>query len=151
MYKLATVLALIVTLLAAPMSAQTIALDDSKAEFIVNLRNAEISVLAEQVSEITQRTLIIDPNLTGSVTVISSKQLTQAGVWSLFQSMLRVRGFVAVESGVVWEIVPETQSVSKGGTTVSYTHLRAHETPEHLVCRLLLEKKKLHVKLRMNV
>src|SRR5674536_359161 len=27
-------------------------------------------------------------------------------------------------------------------TSVSYTHLRAHETPEHLVCRLLLEKKK---------
>ena len=26
--------------------------------------------------------------------------------------------------------------------TVSYTHLRAHETPEQLVCRLLLEKKK---------
>src|SRR5665254_1264 len=25
---------------------------------------------------------------------------------------------------------------------VSYTHLRAHETPEHLGCRLLLEKKK---------
>mgnify|MGYP007068937068 CR=1 FL=1 len=24
---------------------------------------------------------------------------------------------------------------------VSYTHLRAHETPEHLVCRLLPEKK----------
>ncbi|WP_228762098.1 FHIPEP family type III secretion protein, partial [Campylobacter coli] len=29
-----------------------------------------------------------------------------------------------------------------GIITVSYTHLRAHETPEHLVCRLLLEKKK---------
>eukprot|EP00658_Telonema_sp_P-2_P016792 TRINITY_DN164_c0_g1_i2.p1 TRINITY_DN164_c0_g1~~TRINITY_DN164_c0_g1_i2.p1 ORF type:complete len:344 (-),score=129.96 TRINITY_DN164_c0_g1_i2:81-968(-) len=29
-----------------------------------------------------------------------------------------------------------------GPTPVSYTHLRAHETPEHLVCRLLLEKKK---------
>src|SRR5678815_1070306 len=26
---------------------------------------------------------------------------------------------------------------------VSYTHLRAHETPEQLVCRLLLQKKKL--------
>ena len=25
---------------------------------------------------------------------------------------------------------------------VSYTHLRAHETRRHLVCRLLLEKKK---------
>src|SRR5678816_2730206 len=29
-----------------------------------------------------------------------------------------------------------------GSYAVSYTHLRAHETPEHLVCRLLLEKKK---------
>src|SRR5674536_377322 len=28
-----------------------------------------------------------------------------------------------------------------GYVAVSYTHLRAHETPEHLVCRLLLEKK----------
>ena len=27
------------------------------------------------------------------------------------------------------------------GDTVSYTHLRAHETREDLVCRLLLEKK----------
>src|SRR5678816_1227820 len=26
-----------------------------------------------------------------------------------------------------------------GDDAVSYTHLRAHETPEHLVCRLLLE------------
>src|SRR5678815_565603 len=35
-------------------------------------------------------------------------------------------------------------TVATGPTTraVSYTHLRAHETPEHLVCRLLLEKKK---------
>src|SRR5678815_6105580 len=28
------------------------------------------------------------------------------------------------------------------GAKLAYTHLRAHETPEHLVCRLLLEKKK---------
>ena len=28
-------------------------------------------------------------------------------------------------------------------TAVSYTHLRAHETSLHLVCRLLLEKKKI--------
>ena len=29
-----------------------------------------------------------------------------------------------------------------GTMTVSYTHLRAHETGRNLVCRLLLEKKK---------
>eukprot|EP00658_Telonema_sp_P-2_P081558 TRINITY_DN8396_c0_g1_i1.p2 TRINITY_DN8396_c0_g1~~TRINITY_DN8396_c0_g1_i1.p2 ORF type:complete len:230 (-),score=60.52 TRINITY_DN8396_c0_g1_i1:23-712(-) len=34
----------------------------------------------------------------------------------------------------------------RASTPVSYTHLRAHETPEHLVCRLLLEKKKKNLK-----
>ena len=32
----------------------------------------------------------------------------------------------------------------EGFMAVSYTHLRAHETTLHLVCRLLLEKKKRH-------
>ncbi|WP_460381767.1 hypothetical protein, partial [Staphylococcus aureus] len=36
-------------------------------------------------------------------------------------------------------------------TPVSYTHLRAHETTLHLVCRLLLEKmKRRHVVLNKN-
>ena len=34
------------------------------------------------------------------------------------------------------------RDLGQSTVTVSYTHLRAHETPEHLVCRLLLEKKK---------
>src|SRR5678815_147263 len=40
---------------------------------------------------------------------------------------------------------PECRAVQRSASCagpVSYTHLRAHETPEHLVCRLLLEKKK---------
>ena len=32
--------------------------------------------------------------------------------------------------------------VDEGIASVSYTHLRAHETDSYLVCRLLLEKKK---------
>src|SRR5674536_157137 len=32
-----------------------------------------------------------------------------------------------------------------GGFPVSYTHLRAHETPEHLVCRLLLATRLLSI------
>lgn len=116
MAKTVGLLMLLFVLVPGPLLAQRTVLDDTDAEFVFNLRNAEISVLAEQVSEITERTLVIDPALSGDVTVVSAKPLTQAGVWSLFQSLLRVRGFVAVEAGVIWEVVPETQSVSKGGT-----------------------------------
>ncbi|MBW6135498.1 hypothetical protein KZ847_35520, partial [Pseudomonas aeruginosa] len=34
------------------------------------------------------------------------------------------------------------RDVQREVEAVSYTHLRAHETTLHLVCRLLLEKKK---------
>src|SRR5678816_485978 len=33
----------------------------------------------------------------------------------------------------------EARAAAHTMMAVSYTHLRAHETPEHLVCRLLLE------------
>ena len=36
-------------------------------------------------------------------------------------------------------------AVSTGVNAVSYTHLRAHETVLDLVCRLLLEKKKIKI------
>ena len=36
---------------------------------------------------------------------------------------------------------PQSGEVLQGRYTVSYTHLRAHETVLDLVCRLLLEKK----------
>src|SRR5674536_392038 len=41
-------------------------------------------------------------------------------------------------------------STTREREPVSYTHLRAHETPEHLVCRLLLEKKKKKTQKKKN-
>eukprot|EP00658_Telonema_sp_P-2_P056619 TRINITY_DN45081_c0_g1_i1.p1 TRINITY_DN45081_c0_g1~~TRINITY_DN45081_c0_g1_i1.p1 ORF type:complete len:102 (+),score=15.21 TRINITY_DN45081_c0_g1_i1:337-642(+) len=48
-------------------------------------------------------------------------------------------------------VVASCSLVSSPSTAVSYTHLRAHETPEHLVCRLLLEKKKKNKNVTMSI
>eukprot|EP00658_Telonema_sp_P-2_P060743 TRINITY_DN49575_c0_g1_i1.p2 TRINITY_DN49575_c0_g1~~TRINITY_DN49575_c0_g1_i1.p2 ORF type:complete len:110 (+),score=24.07 TRINITY_DN49575_c0_g1_i1:246-575(+) len=52
--------------------------------------------------------------------------------------------YVPAYGGPRTDTVFQKQNVTSwgGSMAVSYTHLRAHETPEHLVCRLLLEKKK---------
>src|SRR5674536_288468 len=57
----------------------------------------------------------------------------------------KVREFEEIYDSIIQEGIEENP--------VSYTHLRAHETPEHLVCRLLLEKKKKnnkHKKITLN-
>src|SRR5678815_2744516 len=65
----------------------------------------------------------------------------------LFQQVLQLcekaglvkLGHVALDGTRIRANASKQKSMSY--RTVSYTHLRAHETPEHLVCRLLLEKK----------
>eukprot|EP00656_Telonema_subtile_P043313 TRINITY_DN4968_c0_g1_i12.p1 TRINITY_DN4968_c0_g1~~TRINITY_DN4968_c0_g1_i12.p1 ORF type:complete len:114 (+),score=11.98 TRINITY_DN4968_c0_g1_i12:62-403(+) len=47
-----------------------------------------------------------------------------------------------VASGAIYSGVPHTDDDRLNPCSVSYTHLRAHETVLDLVCRLLLEKKK---------
>ncbi len=89
---------------------------DAAGTFVINLRDADISVLAEQVSKITNRTLVMDPGLAGKVSVVSAEPLDSAGVWALFQSILKVRGFVAVEAGTIWQVVPADQARTIGNS-----------------------------------
>ncbi len=97
----------------APATAQAPASTPGET-YVLNLRDTEIAVLAEQVSQITGRTLILDPALGGDVTVISAQELDADGIWALFQSILRSRGYVAVRSGAIWEVVPEAEARTMG-------------------------------------
>lgn len=104
---------LLALLLAHPLAAQ----EPEAPSFVINLRDADIRVLAEQVSDITNRTLILDPNVTGIVTVISTQPLDKDGVWELFQSVLSVQGYAALPSGTLWRIVPQA-TVREGGSVL---------------------------------
>eukprot|EP00658_Telonema_sp_P-2_P023472 TRINITY_DN19410_c0_g1_i4.p1 TRINITY_DN19410_c0_g1~~TRINITY_DN19410_c0_g1_i4.p1 ORF type:complete len:245 (-),score=58.59 TRINITY_DN19410_c0_g1_i4:75-809(-) len=70
---------------------------------------------------------------------------TRSGIREIrFMGDSIVRALFWTFAGMVLDTVPGNEHCHWKSTvgTVSYTHLRAHETPEHLVCRLLLEKKK---------
>eukprot|EP00658_Telonema_sp_P-2_P072328 TRINITY_DN61480_c0_g1_i1.p1 TRINITY_DN61480_c0_g1~~TRINITY_DN61480_c0_g1_i1.p1 ORF type:complete len:350 (-),score=62.36 TRINITY_DN61480_c0_g1_i1:59-1108(-) len=71
--------------------------------------------------------------ITTECTHIKGRQLA-----ALTDNATRHKGpLISFEGGRI-----DTTTSSSLMEAVSYTHPRAHETPEHLVCRLLLEKKK---------
>ncbi|MBR0551020.1 type II secretion system secretin GspD [Sphingomonadaceae bacterium LXI357] len=80
------------------------------------MRGVDIAQVAEQISRLTGRTLILDPQVKGNVTVTSAEPLSPSGVWELFQSVLRANGFAAVRSGRAWRIIPQATAVRDGGT-----------------------------------
>lgn len=102
----------------AAMTAQPVlAAQAESADIVVNMRGVEIADVADQISRLTGRTLILDPAVKGSVTVTSATPLTSAGVWELFLSVLRANGFAAVRSGRAWRIVPAGNAVRDGGVS----------------------------------
>ena len=52
------------------------------------------------------------------------------------------KGKIILQTGYGPSGLPHIGTFGEVARTVSYTHLRAHETEADLVCRLLLEKKK---------
>ncbi|MDV3457354.1 type II secretion system secretin GspD [Sphingomonas sp. HF-S4] len=84
-------------------------------DIVINMRGVEIADVADQISRITGRTLILDPSVKGVVTVTSATPLSPSGVWELFQSVLRANGFSAVRSGRAWRVVPAANAVRDGG------------------------------------
>ena len=82
--------------------------------YVLNLRDADIRTVAEEVARITKRTIVLDPGVAGQVTVLSSTPLNESEVWELFQSLLSVNGLAAVPSGKFWRIVMQ-DVVKEGG------------------------------------
>lgn len=116
----------------APL-AQTVAPPpEAMQDVVINMRGADIKDVAEQVSRITGRTLVLDPQVQGQVNVVSAQPLSRNGVWELFLSVLRTSGFAAVRSGAVWRIVPQASVVQSGASETG-----AAASSQQIVTRLV--------------
>ncbi len=89
------------------------------ADVVVNMREVEVADVAQQISRITGRTIILDPTVKGVVNVTSATSLTPSGVWELFVSVLRGQGFAVVRNGRAWRIVPQANAVREPSTAAA--------------------------------
>ncbi|MBV1889479.1 MAG: type II secretion system protein GspD [Gammaproteobacteria bacterium] len=83
-------------------------------EITLNLQNADIHALINTVAEVTGTNFVIDPRVTGKVTVISTQPMDHEALYDVFLSILDVHGFSAVGSGEVIKIVPNVNAKTSG-------------------------------------
>jgi general secretion pathway protein D len=77
-----------------------------KDEFTLNLNEVDMKAMIDTVADITGKNFIIDPRVTGKVTVVTTKPMRASQIYEIFLSILKVHGFSAIESGNIVKIVP---------------------------------------------
>jgi general secretion pathway protein D len=75
----------------------------------MNFQNVDLPVLAKFISEITGKNFVIDENVRGKVSIISPTKVTPEQAYSIFQSVLQVKGFTTVQAGAVIKIIPSRE------------------------------------------
>jgi general secretion pathway protein D len=78
-------------------------------QITLNFKDADIKAVINTVADLTGKTFVIDPRVTGQVNIVSSQPLNKDEVLDVFLSMLEVQGFTTVTVGRAIKIVPNTQ------------------------------------------
>lgn len=109
---LAGVLAAHGPLAAAPALAQT------AGGQILNVQGADIRAFIQDVARSTGRTFIVDPAVTGTVTVTSDRPLSRSELFEVFLSTLRANGLVVTPTASGAYRISPAATAAQGPATV---------------------------------
>jgi len=104
----------------------------------MNFKDVDLQVFIKFISELTGKNFLMDPNVKGTVTIVSPQKVTVDEVYKVFLSVLEVNGFTVVEAGQVSKIVPTAAAKTKATETFLEKKLR---TPEDKIVTQLVPLK----------
>lgn len=101
---------LVVLVLPLNVVAQDVVAQEEEQTWTVNLKEADIRALVNQVADITGYSFVVDPRVQGKVTVISDTAMTSEAVYDMFLTVLQVHGFTAVPGEDAIKIVQQSDA-----------------------------------------
>ena len=89
------------------------------ATITLSFNNADIESVASVVAKTTGQTILVDPQVKGTITLISNKPVTKAKALDSFSTALRTSGFALVETNGIYRVVTQADAklVSTSVTT----------------------------------
>jgi general secretion pathway protein D len=80
------------------------------------MNNAELRDIVEEISSILGITVVLDPRVSGRITVMSRQALDREGVRRLFYSVLDAHSFTVIDEGDRILITPVTEAKTRAGS-----------------------------------
>jgi general secretion pathway protein D len=99
-----------------------------------NFVDVDISAVVKFISDITRKNFVFDERVKGTITIIAPSKLSVDDAFSLFTSVLELKGFTLIPSGKVYKIVPISQA-KQSGTEILKDGL--HQVSDAYITRLV--------------
>lgn len=90
---------------------------DSQAR-LWNLKEVDIHQVIDEVAEETGKNFLVDPRVTGRVSIITTHAIDKRALYQVFLSILAVHGYTAIEDGKVIKIIPRGDAKHQGGVSI---------------------------------
>jgi general secretion pathway protein D len=90
-----------------------------EATITLSFINADIESVASAVAKSTGQTILVDPKVKGTVTLVTNRPLTKARTIDAFSTALRNTGFALVEVNGLYRVVGEADAKLQGNTVTS--------------------------------
>ncbi len=100
---------------APPAKKPTTQAQPSQQPITLNFVNAEIESVARTLATLSNRNLVVDPRVKGTINLSTELPVSPNEAWSQFLAALRLQGFAMVETKGLYKIVPEADAKLQGG------------------------------------
>ena len=104
-----------------------------------NFVDVELPAITKFISDITKKNFVFDERVKGKITIIAPSKLSVDEAYSLFTSVLELKGFTVVPSGVdVYKIIPSAEAKQRGialsrdGQTVNESYIARLISLKHI-------------------
>ena len=82
----------------------------------LNFVNADIESVARTLATLSNKNLVVDPRVKGTLNLSTELPVSPAEAWTQFLAALRLQGFAVVETQGLFKVVPEADAKLQGGS-----------------------------------
>lgn len=81
---------------------------------VLNFSDVDIATMVKFISDLTGKNFVMDERVKGKISVYSPSKLSSDEAFSVFTSVLELKGFTVVPAGKVYKIIPTAQAKQSG-------------------------------------
>ena len=105
----------LIALIMALMSSPAFGALEQDEKVTFNFADVDLQVIARFVSDITGKNFIFDERVKGKITIIAASEISVSEAFNLFTSILELKGFTVISSGVnAYKIIPASEVKQRG-------------------------------------